>query len=200
MHVSIDIEAAGPAPYGRLLQIGAVAFDLTFGASEQVEMLVDASKCLDVVIAPYPEGVDGPREIAFWRSAEAAEAKKMINAAKAVDLRDGLGMLTEFIKKFLGNGGSLWAKPPSFDCTILRHAYKVAGLECPWSFREEDCVRTAVRIAKRIGRGPILVPDERCKGLVKHYAVHDAIEQAVLMRAAWRAIAGRRPAIPISSV
>jgi hypothetical protein len=200
LHVSIDIEAAGPAPAGRLIQIGAVAFDLTFGASEQVEMLVDTAKCLDVVIAPYELGVDGRREIEFWQSPGAAEAKRMINAAPAVELAEGLSRLSEFVQKYLGNGGSVWAKPPSFDCTILRHAYRLAGLQCPWSFRVEDCVRTAVRMAKRIGRGPLMVPDDQRKGLVKHYAVHDAIEQALLVRAAWRSIAGRRPAIPVAPV
>jgi len=193
LHISIDIEAVGPLPHGRISQIGAVAFDLTLGASEQVEMLADGPKCLDVVIAPYSWGSVGHGEVAFWNSEEAAVAKAMLNAAPQVSIEYGLEQLSAFVRKYLSDGGSVWAKPPSYDCEMLRNAYRGAGMRCPWHFRSEACVRTAVRMGRMAKRGPLRVPDEASKGLVKHYAPHDAIAQALMLRAAWSAIYSRSP-------
>lgn len=37
----------------------------------------------------------------------------------------------------------VWANAPTFDCAVIRHLFDQVGVECPWSFRQERCVRTA---------------------------------------------------------
>ena len=188
MQVSIDIETAGPAPTGRIIQIGAVAFEMDGIVTEPIEMLDQPGKWLDLVIEPYGWGRDDPETIEWWRSPEAADAKAKINSMPTVKIENALQMLADFMEKYLGKNAGIWAKPPAFDLVCLRHALYLSGIKCPWSMRQESCIRTAAWLAKKVPRVEFSMPDLKGKGLTKHYALHDAVEQAILAKSVWRTL------------
>lgn len=188
MQVSIDIETVGKAPYGRIVQIGVVAFEMDRGPFEPIEILEAKDRWLDLIVAPYTWGVDDPDVIRWWQQPEQRAAAEAINAGTAVSIESALDQVADFIKKFLGNNAGIWAKPPGFDLVELRSAYAFTGRPCPWSMAQESCIRTAAWLAAKVPRNKFRAPSMKGKGMVKHYGLHDAVVQAVLAKAAWRAL------------
>lgn len=184
MDVMIDIETLATRNDAAIIQIGAVAFDPesdTLGAS----MLVSVDK-------EFYEGntqfyVD-ERTKAWWAK-QSPEARKSLDMNKVSTIHLAMDRLTEFFEqiefKKSGNPGKgvVWARPPQFDLSILRHAASKAygnDTEVPWHYRQENCMRTAMRSTGHHINWDDL--GERAEDLVHHRADHDAMRQAMVVQ------------------
>lgn len=84
-----------------------------------------------------------PQTFMWWLSQSKAAQSRMTNANRMA-LPEALVELTEFIKR--GDYRYIWAKPPSFDATILKDAYAQYAIPVPWSHRQWRCARTITDI------------------------------------------------------
>jgi hypothetical protein len=79
-------------------------------------------------------------------------------------------------------GARAWAYAPTFDCAILINAYKQLGLKQPWHYRDEMDARTLKNITPKFGQEEVteaLRLAGRVNQWIEHYALHDAMSQAL---------------------
>lgn len=190
----IDIETTGSQDDARILQIAAVAFELNGKVQEPHEILRDAERWYDVSVI-YPDLGRQPTvdrsNIEFWQQPAQQVAYDLLARRPAVVVQDALEGLGAFLLRWLGKRGGVWAKPPSFDLRILRGHYQIYGepdLALPWSGAQEYDLRTLLWGAKKVQGAHFRVPDMSGAGLTAHFALHDAVRQAVVAQAAFRAL------------
>jgi 3' exoribonuclease, RNase T-like len=167
MSIMIDLETMGLAPYGAIVQIGVCSFD-EVGI---VDTFYSEVSLIDSVSAGMK--VD-PSTILWWLSQPEEVRNWVKDNEKKSTLRVALLGLSSFFKDLRSTNPNekleVWANSPSFDCSILRTAYGLVKLECPFTFREEMCCRTAKNLFKDVTHD--------FKG-VKHNALDDAKNQAL---------------------
>jgi hypothetical protein len=200
----VDIEALGPPPYGRILQIGAVGFDFN-KVLEPHELLQRNLLIFDMVIDLDHDTPDTNKfcdatrldqdTLDWWNepSQEAARTAINLSPRRGTPL-ECLTAFSSWIKRNLGKKARVWAKPPMFDLGILRYSFQIAGLKCPWAHRQEACLRTLLWTAKHANPLDFKVPSITTAGLIPHYGLHDAAEQVTLAQAAMVALS--RPQRP----
>lgn len=187
MHVMADIETFGSRDDAQIMQLSAVAFELNGSVCEPHELLQYEDRWFDAAIAPY----DGSRDAsngAFWADPEQAEAFARIQAQPQVYIGRALERFSTFVGDVLGKRGRIWALPPTFDLRIIRGNYKLTPFEVPWRYSQEHDLRTLLWMAAKMPQANVKAPDMTDKGLIKHYALHDAVVQATKAQAAYRAL------------
>ena len=124
MHLMIDIETIGVAPAATILTIAAQSFDpfdtgcyprhyyARISLESQENRTIDQST-LD-----------------WWATQPAIVREEAFNDEDRISLDQALDELGKLIwaSKFL------WCQGPTFDCTILEHAYKSYGKALPWKY------------------------------------------------------------------
>lgn len=161
----IDLETMGGPPRGALVGLGAVLFDTQSEAIGPVFYRpVHLATSVGVGMEIHPETV------LFWlRQGDEARNAIMFNL---VDIRVALQDFSDWLAthsnhkdvRVYGNGAS-------FDLTILSEAYKLSGIERPWSWSMERCFRTLRN------HYPQVEYDVTQKEGVAHNAVDDAMFQ-----------------------
>ena len=184
----VDVEALGSGKNGRLIQLGAVGFDFNEGVLEVHELLQMEDRCFNMRVALYPGAVEEPSNVAFWLDPKQAPAHTEIMRMEEHPLPEVLTKFSKFLKEWLGTRGKLWAKPPQFDLRLIDDAYTLAGIPRPWEYRHEHDLRTLLYIARQVPLSGFKAPDVSNAKLVPHYALHDAVEQAVIAQAAYRSL------------
>lgn len=195
MHISTDIETYGSGDDAEILQISAVAFELNGTVLEPHELLQYDDRWFDAVIEPYM-GSRSQSNVNFWALPELAEVRARQQLQPRVPIDAALDRFASFVGRWLGKRGSIWAKPVTFDLRILRGAYRETEKKTPWQWDQEQELRTLLWAAKKVPRANFRVPDMQTAGFLKHYALHDAVMQAVTAQAAFRALsltAAQRP-------
>lgn len=166
-NVMVDIETYSTENEAAIVQIGACTFD----ESETFLMSVDHT-CYD--FSPY----NVSRETVKWWGEQSQEAQDSLEINKVDTIGEALDAFADWLvsvgltPRYDGQPG-IWANPPQFDLTILRHAFHVEGIKVPWHYRQERCARTVYREFK--DWMPVEAKDE---DLIAHRADHDAIRQA----------------------
>lgn len=178
----------GTGRNARLIQIGAVGFDFNEGVLEAHELLQMDDRCFNVAIAPYAGAEQDAGAMAFWADPAQALALAEINRMPQLEVTEALRKLTDFCEEWLGSRGNMWAKPPRFDLRIIEETYVLQGLGIPWHRRREMDLRTALFLAKQVPMTGFKVPDISEAKLLPHYALHDAVEQAIVAQAAFRSL------------
>jgi hypothetical protein len=91
---------------------------------------------------------------------------------------------------WLGKRGKMWALPPQFDLRIIRgnYAWAASHVPVPWHYSQEHDLRTLLWLATKLPQANFKAPSMEGKGLIPHFALHDAAKQAVLAQAAYRAL------------
>jgi DNA polymerase III epsilon subunit-like protein len=171
MDIMLDIETADTTPTARILSIGAVKFYRhdTIDSADTFYRRIDRESCVS-------KGLTESKATLFWWSQQSDDAKN--EAFNHPDRSDLHATLSDFIEWFKPTSGIVWAKGPSFDCTIMEHAFKACELEPPWKFwNQRDC-RTAADISGigRFDKKPL------------HNALDDCHQQIDELRHAFRAI------------
>jgi hypothetical protein len=188
MHIMTDIETLGSQDGAQIIQLSAVAFELNGTVLEPHELLQYDDRWFDACILPYAGGSE-TSNMAFWAGAEARAAKARIEVQPQVEIADALRRFAAFVQRWLGKRGCMWAKPPQFDLRVLRGNYGWEGFTpTPWHFSQEKDLGSLVWAARKVPRVNFKVPDMGGAGLIKHYALHDAVEQAVVAQAAFRSL------------
>lgn len=161
-HLMIDLETLGTSADSVVLSVGAVKFDLLSDAIDDQGFYGSIS--IDSNLAA---GRRISEDTLLWWLKQPAAAQGVFFEDKLpleqvlVDLSDWLG----------DNKWIVWAKGPSFDISMLEHAYKHFGMQPPWEFWNTRCVRTYMGLPGAKGvKGEVLG--------VKHNALSDAYEQA----------------------
>jgi hypothetical protein len=189
MHIMADIETFGSQTHAQILQISAVAFELNETVLEPHELLQYDDRWFDACIVPYTACTE-PGNLQFWTSDEAAAASERIARQPKVEIIDALSRFSAFVGRWLGKRGCMWAKPPQFDLRILRGNFDCeTTIAAPWHFSQEKDLGTLLWAARKVPRVNFRVPDMAGAGFVKHYALHDAVQQAVVAQAAYRSLA-----------
>jgi DNA polymerase III epsilon subunit-like protein len=188
MQVMIDVETLGSGKNGRVIQIGAVGFDFNEGVLEVHELLQMEDRCFNMRIAPYAGATEETGNHEFWDDPKQAPALTEIQRMDEVPLAEVLAKFSKFMKGWLGTRGKVWAKPPQYDLRLISDAYDLAGIERPWHYRHEHDLRTLMYIARQVPLSGFKAPDVTHSKLIPHFALHDAVEQAVICQAAYRSL------------
>lgn len=139
-HLMVDIETMGASSYSSILSIGAIEFDIETGETgESFYVNVDLKSCLDL-------GLQVEASTIMWWLSQDKDAKKDLTETEPVPLKEALKEFSSFCNKDY----QIWGNSARFDLGILGDAYKKVGLELPWDFRKERCVRTLVSFAPEI--------------------------------------------------
>lgn len=169
----IDIETCGQRANAPVLSIGAVKFDPnTAQIGETYYAAVDPSDA-------FRNGVPDGGTFKWWmEQGDQARAAAVGGTSSLADALNGLGRFYANWKdvKVFGNG-------PSFDMTILEHAYGRIGKPAPWRFWNVlDCRTVAAMAGKR--------PPAIGGSGVYHNALDDAVHQAKWVSQMWRDLKG----------
>jgi hypothetical protein len=181
MHVLVDIETHGLANDARVIQIGAVSFTLD-RIEDAIEILDDRSRWLDVVVTPYESTTD-ESTIKAWQSAAFAPAVDLMAARLPRGIKKALEELADFCRINLTPADYIWARGTDFDIAILSSLYARYGQELPWKYNQARDTRTLLTLLYILGSA-YRTTDMSQIGLVKHYAPHDAVVEAVTIQAA----------------
>jgi len=184
----VDIETVGTGTNARITQIGAVAFDFNEGVLEAHELLQMDDRCFNAALLPYEGATQDAGAMKFWADPAQAEALAEIKRMPHVGVDAALSEFTKFCSTWLRSRGKMWAKPPQFDLRIIRETYALRGTDHPWAYNQEHDLRTLMFLAKQVPMVNFKVPDVSEAKLIPHFALHDAVEQAVLAQAAFRSL------------
>lgn len=170
--VMIDLETWGVGTNALVVSMGAIEFDLNTGKLGNTFY-----KNVNPVLSQLAGFVIDADTINWWlqQSPEAQEAFR----------HNRIGPTEAFARlaAFLQPGVRVWSNGSNFDIRILREGYKLLGVPCPWSFRDERDQRTFIDVMKRMEIEPLGI---ECAA-VKHNALDDAEFQARLLIAYWEA-------------
>lgn len=137
-HVMIDLETLSTAHNAAIIQLAAVQFNPMTGAIlSKFNAHIYTESCLLWGMTISKSTVE------FWQKQE-AEAQNMILFAE--NKKPLYEALADF-KQFLNNIGhfndvTLWGNGPAFDLSKLAAAYELCGMDKPWKYSNERCVRT----------------------------------------------------------
>ena len=129
----IDIETLGVDPTSCILSIAAVYFDPATGSTGNTfHEYIDLQSCLDSGMT-----INASTFI-FWMN-QNDEARAQFNQCKKIHIAEALGLLFVFLEN---DQNIIWANSPSFDCVILKSAYKKLNLNLRWYHYNERDLRT----------------------------------------------------------
>jgi hypothetical protein len=120
----IDIETIGVAPGATILTIAAQSFD-PFGTGyypqhyyARISLESQENRTID-------------ESTVEWWATQPAEVRE---EAFAEDNRVPLDQALDELGRLIWNSKFLWCQGPTFDCTILEHAYKSYHKPLPWKY------------------------------------------------------------------
>jgi hypothetical protein len=140
-HVMLDLETWGTGPYAAIWTIGAVKFNPNHLAETEQELL-DMTERFEARCDMKTSTGIGLRidvdTVQWWMSPDRHDAREAILAMEPQDIRN---VLEEF-RAWFGEPKPVWGNGAMFDNMIMTNAFKLANVECPWSYRHDRCYRT----------------------------------------------------------
>lgn len=160
----IDLETMGSQPGSAIVGLGACFFDVNNSQiGDTFYRAINLATCTRV-------GLTIDASTVMWWMGQSDQARNAIRF-NAYALQDTLAVFSEWVtERCKQNDVRVWARGPSFDCTILTAAYRAVNLEPPWRYWNERCHRTLT------ARNPSIEEPTREGEL--HNAKDDAIHQA----------------------
>lgn len=158
----LDIETMGMPPGGALVGLGFCFFDLKtetigpkFYRAVNLATSVRAGMTMD------------PSTVMFWMGQPESARRAIMWQTTALD--ETLREFNEFLHQHSRPRDlRIYGNAPTFDLTIMRTAYKLTGIECPWHYTNERDFRTLRAMY------PSVVYDPSEKGDGAHQADQDA--------------------------
>ena len=120
----IDIETIGVAPAATILTIAAQSFD-PFGTGYYPRHYYAR-----ISLESQEDRTVDESTLEWW----ATQPAKVREEAFADDDRVPLDQALDELGKLIWNSKFLWCQGPTFDCTILEHAYKSYRKPLPWKY------------------------------------------------------------------
>lgn len=190
VHLMVDIETLGTKSWAPIVSIGAVLFDPqstdTFDALYQKAFL----RLIDIDDAIRTCGPADGGTLKWWFG-QKDEAIKRLVSGDAISVKAALSELWIYSHvrgdrnptvATLPLPTHIWAKDPDFDCKIIESACEKVQMKYPFHFAFQRAVRTAQDLAFPDGDLP-----EFATG-VHHDARDDAVNQALMVQACYRAL------------
>lgn len=167
--VMIDIETLGVEVGSIITSIGCVEFDPKTGRTGQEFLMnIDINDSLSY-------GLDANINTLLWWFKQDIDAIEAM-LTKPKSLMVVLQELSNFVNTIKENDNSnsfeIWSNSPTFDCMHLREVFKRVGIEVPWSYREERCLRTLTNLIPKDTR-----KDSSFKKGTPHNALDDCYNQ-----------------------
>lgn len=188
----VDLETLGTKDGSPIITIGACLFNPYIQNTYEALLPYSINIKIDMEDAvKNSEGID-PSTVKWWFG-QKDEAIKALITGEMVNLRTALTQLFAFLTsrttgeshiRLLPVPERIWAKSPDFDCKMLQYACERTNQIYPFKYFNQRCVRTIVDAAWPDGEDarPVF------KTGVHHDARDDAINQALMVQAAHRAL------------
>jgi hypothetical protein len=157
----IDIETLGVAPAATILTIAAQSFD-PFGQGH-----FDRHFYSRITLESQENRTIDDGTIAWWTTQPEAQAE-----AFAEEDRMPLDQALDLLGKLIWQSSFLWSQGPTFDMTILEHAYKSYGKPIPWQYYKVRDSRTLFSLYPGLPRPP-----------TSHHALEDCRRQIDMLQA-----------------
>lgn len=158
--VVLDLETLGVTPGCVVLSIGACTVDQRYTFYRAINIQDSLAQCFHKEAATEE----------WWKEQQIKNPK----AAEAVisgpyTVREALGEFAYWYKELIG-ATAIWGNGSDFDRPILAAAYKLVGMEVPWSYRHARCFRTLKALYSDV-ETPTFAG-------IKHHALDDALNEA----------------------
>jgi len=160
-HLMIDIETLGVAPAATILTIAAQSFD-PFGQGH-----FDRHFYSRITLESQENRTIDDGTITWWTTQPEAQAE-----AFAEEDRMPLDQALDLLGKLIWQSSFLWSQGPTFDMTILEHAYKSYGKPIPWQYYKVRDSRTLFSLWPGLPKPP-----------TSHHALEDCRRQIDLLQA-----------------
>jgi len=176
-HIMLDLETMSTTSNAAIVAIGAVEFEPATGElGREFYHNVSLASCQDA-------GLDVEAGTVMWWLTRSEDARQALTETR-LSLIGALSDFEHFTHLVrVDEEFCIWGKGSDFDNVILANAYRALGLQAPWKYKNNRCVRTILA----------LVPDA-CDGVesegTKHNALDDAIYQARCVSRAWQELTG----------
>lgn len=172
-NLMVDIETLSVASNAEILSVAAVPFNFS---SDSACGVLNMDECFyKIVNIEHTENIHR-RDIAAstvkWWMKQSKEARSIFKAS-GESLPKILLELEYFINSFMVDKYSIYAKGPGFDLVILKNAYSQYGMQIPWKYYQERCVRTIEEMGK-LFNVPARIKTEKS---IAHDALDDSYEQ-----------------------
>ena len=157
----IDIETIGVAPGATILTIAAQSFDpLGTGSYNQqyyarITLESQENRTID-------------QSTLDWWATQPATAR---DEAFCEEGRIDLDLALDSLGKLIWHSNFIWCQGPTFDCTILEHAYKSYNKPIPWQYYKVRDSRTVFSLWPGLPKPP-----------VSHHALEDCRRQIALLQ------------------
>jgi len=196
-HCMLDLETWGTGPDALIISIGAVMFDTAdasymFDVEERVlpmDKVIESWDKFHVAIDPCTcmksQSIEAGT-LMWWMDKDRREALDSWLGMEKVDFHTALEGFSLWYRAHTVSPDQpinapeqrieipVWGNASTFDNVILRRAFDMSGITCPWSFRLDSCYRTMRRLFKSSGG----VDDLPAFDGVAHNALNDAVYQA----------------------
>lgn len=134
--ISLDIETLSLKTNALVLQVGFCLINLDTGCrSMPVRLNVGRSQ--------QEQRHQDPDTIAWWNNQDPDIRIAVLYPAASSMV--SIQSVHFELSKVCQPHRTVWANSPSFDCVILRSLFEDCGLEAPWNFRDERCLRTMAK-------------------------------------------------------
>lgn len=193
--ITIDTETLDITPSAVILSIGAFAFDIQNVCQtqdsivkvardpEQAEYSDTAFYCLIDTFDQLMRGRSVRAETQEWWLKQGESAHDALDGERE-PLRQSLGMLAIWIQKH--PEARVFFRGTDFDGSILEHAYRASGIECPWHWSGKRDVRTYIDAMLNSKNGCLPKDYYPCFSMIKHHSLHDAMCDAEQMAVAYQ--------------
>jgi len=165
MNLMIDLETIGVAPAATILTIAAQAFD-PFGNGYYPQKYYAR-----ISLESQEDRTIDESTLAWWATQPPAARAEAFAEENRVPLDQALDELGRLI----WNSSFLWCQGPTFDCTILEHAYKSVGKPIPWQYYRVRDSRTVFSLWPGLPKPP-----------TSHHALEDCRRQIDLLQATFK--------------
>jgi len=161
MDLMIDIEGLATGPETTILTIAAQGFD-PFGRGSYDNHYFYAR----ITLESQPNRTIEQSTIDWWATQKESQAEAFAEEGR-IDLDIALSELATIVRK----SKLIWMNGPTYDATILEHAYKSYGMALPWNyFQVRDC-RTVYSLCPSLEKPP-----------ATHHALEDCKRQILLLQ------------------
>ncbi len=182
-HCMIDLETWGTGPDALIISIGAVMFDTNDAGAINVAAIEAWDKfhvAIDPCTCTKAQSIEAGT-LMWWMDKDRREALDSWLGMEKLDFHtalEGFSMWYNHHRKMVSAGAPLnipvWGNASTFDNVILRRAFDMSGIACPWSYRMDSCYRTMRRLFKAAADVYDIPPFDA----VAHNALNDAVYQA----------------------
>ena len=160
MDCMIDIETIGVAPGATILTIAAQSFD-PLGTG-----YYNKQYYARITLESQENRTIDQSTIDWWATQPEAQAEAFCEEGR-IDLDQALDSLG----KLIWHSNFIWCQGPTFDCTILEHAYKSYNKPIPWQYYKVRDSRTVFSLWPGLPKPP-----------TSHHALEDCRRQIALLQ------------------